>query len=86
MPHVGANTHETGSTQAGRTAIGIRRPQIVQTGNSNRLPTAQAARKRTNAPPSRKPSIPIARMLAGTATANATQSSIASDTPNRNRV
>ena len=62
MPQVGAKTHETGSIQAGSTAIGIRRPQIVHTGNSNRLPTAQAARKRTNAAPSRKPSIPIARI------------------------
>ena len=81
MPHVGAKIQESGSTHAGRTAIGIRSPQIVQTGNSKRLPTAHAARKRTNAAPSMKPSIPIARIPAHAATPKASQSWIPSETP-----
>ena len=44
MPQVGAKTHATGPTQTGRIAIGITSPQIVQTGNSKRFPTAQAER------------------------------------------
>ena len=51
-PQVGASTQAIGSTQPGSRASGIRNPQIVQTGNSNRFPTIQAARKRTKASPS----------------------------------
>src|SRR6478735_9219613 len=85
IPQVGASTQATGSTQLGSSASGIRKPQIVQTGNSNRLPTIQAARKRTKAEPIRKPSIPIERIVGGTATMNAGQSATDTGTPKRKR-
>ena len=74
-----------GSTQVGSSASGMRKPQIVQTGNSNRFPTIHAARKRTKADPIRKPSIPIEKIVGGIATTNASQFSTEIGTPKRKR-
>ena len=74
IPQVGANSHDTGCSQPGSTETGISRPQIIQTGHSKRLPSMNAERKRTRAEAKRKPSDPIAPIIAGTAATNATHS------------
>ena len=44
MPHVGASTHESHSTQPGRSDSGTRRPVASQTGYSSRFEKALALR------------------------------------------
>src|SRR5438128_1996859 len=70
MPQGGASSQEIGRTQPGKSESGTRNPQISQTGYSNRLPSAQAVRYRTNETAIRNPVIPIEKTVTRSAAAN----------------
>jgi hypothetical protein len=83
MPQVGASAHEIGRTQSGNSASGTRKPPISHTGYSKRLPSAQAARKRTNVTANTKPSAPNESTVPTIAAPNRSGCSTESSIPNR---
>jgi hypothetical protein len=82
---VGASIQEIGRTQPGNRESGTRKPQTSQTGYSSTLPSAHAVRYRTTVTESRKPSIPIDTMVAGTAMTNSSGWTIEMSMPKRTR-
>src|SRR5262249_56440551 len=85
MPQVGARIHEIGRTHAGSRASGTRKPPISQTGYSKRLPSTQAARKRTNETANSRPSPANESTVATTASANRNGCSMVRSIPNAKR-
>ena len=85
MPQVGASTQEIGRTQLGSSVSGTRKPQISQTGYSKKLPSTQAARKRTNETANRKPRPPNESTVPRIESANSSGCSIVRSMPNSSR-